>query len=254
MNCEDIAKLGPLYLSGELDSSRTREFTEHLEACRTCAGELQWQTQLDAFVRSSVLSEEINSAPIEQRIRELTAAKRPWFSARRLLVAAGVTAILLAGTLGYRAAFMPQPPRLCVDAAQDHRNEVTHQQHRRWLSDPTAIADLAESNGFRVSLTALAPAGYHLERAKLCRLDGYVFLHVVYAQGTLEFSAYLRSLDSQPVHGPMRETVGGMHPQETDAGHEHVAYFRTSQLVAIFVTDQSSKAALSLARFAVGVL
>jgi hypothetical protein len=90
----------------------------------------------------------------------------------------------------------------------------------------------------------LAPAGYRLEFGKLCRLDGRIFLHLVYTRDGREFSAYLRRPDAEP--------LAGIH--EAGAGHEYIAYFETRQLSALFVTDQSREAALSLARSAAKAL
>ena len=45
-----------------------------------------------------------------------------------------------------------------------------------------------------------AIAGYHMEHAKLCRLNGRIFLHVVYSDGSREFSLFLRQPDSQASH------------------------------------------------------
>jgi len=250
MNCKDIATLRPLYLSGELDPARQLAFAEHLRECDVCRAELEQHKRLDALLRSSVLSEQIDSTVLEQRIRSRI-SDRNFSRAPMLAVAAGIGAILMAGGLGYRTLFPVKEPRLFSDAAQDHRSEVIRQQHRTWLSDPNLIADLAQRNGISPSLAAtLAPPGYRLVQAKLCRLDGRTFLHLVYAQGARDFSAYLRGMDTQPLPGAIRETATGKLLHEADVGHEHVASFQNGKLTAMFVTDQSGAAALSLARFA----
>jgi anti-sigma factor RsiW len=255
MNCKDIARLCPLYLFGELDAPSAREFLEHRQACHKCAAALDRQTQLDAALRSSVLSGEIDSAALDRRVRQHLAAKRLASSRRWLAVAAGIMVMLLAGTVGYRTMFAGESTRLCVEAAQDHRNEVTRGQRRTWLSDPRAIVDLAERSGIPGSLvTRLAPAGYRLEHGKLCGLDGRAFLHLVYAQGTHEFSAYLRPLDGRQFAFTVRAAVAAEPLHEADTGHEHISYFQTGQLTAIFVTEQSTDAASSIARAAARVL
>ena len=255
MNCKDIARLSPLYLSGELDAPNTVEFAEHLQGCRACVGEIEKSVRLDALLRSSVLSEEIDIAAVDRRVREHIAPHRLSFSARWLAVAGFVAVTLLGAALIYRTVFALQPPRLCVAAAQDYRNEVIFRQHRRWLSDDKAIADLAKRTGLTGSwVTSVAPAGYRLEEGKLCRLDGRLFLHLVYAQGGHQFSVYMRSAGDQPLSGEVRETVSGKHLYEAEASHEYMAYFQTGQLTAIFVTNESSQVALSLARSAAEVL
>jgi anti-sigma factor RsiW len=251
MNCQDIATLCPLYLSGELDAPRELAFAEHLRLCPTCAAELERHTRLDAVLRDTVLSEHIDTAALDQRIRARLWTEPTFSRARRLAAAAGIAAILLAGTVGYRTLFHTKPPRVFFDAAQDHRNEVTHRQHRTWLFDPKLIADLAQHNGLPPSLIAtLTPPGYRLVEAKLCRLDGRVFLHLVYAQGSREFSTYLRALDAPLLPGAVTETDNGKLLHQADSGGDHIASFQTAKLTAMFVTDQPGTAALSLARFA----
>jgi anti-sigma factor RsiW len=255
MNCEEIARLCPLYLSGDLDQRGSLEFKAHLEACHECAVELERQMQLDTFLRDSVLSEAVDSVALEQRVRKHIASEGRAFSVRWFRIAAAMVAMILAGVLGYRVLYVSNSNRLCSDAARDHDTEVTRRQHRTWLSDPQAIANLAQRSGVRGALvTALAPVGYRLQHAKLCRLDGRVFLHLVYSRGAGEFSIYLRPADSTPLTGPVRETVAGKLLHETDAGFDHIASFQTSQLTAVFVTDQSSDGILSVARLAARVL
>jgi anti-sigma factor RsiW len=250
MNCKDIATLCPLYLSGELDPVRELAFASHLRACDVCNAELERQKRLDALLRYSVLSEQIDSTTLDQGIRSRLSSERNFSRLLRLSAAAGIAAILLAGSLGYRTLF-PTQPRILADAARDHRNEVLRHQQRTWLSDPKRIADLAQRNGIPPSFAAtLVPPGYRLVKAKLCRLDGRTFLHLVYAQGAPEFSAYLRPLDTKAPSGVVRETATGKLSRDADIDHEHVASFENGKLTVIFVTDQSGVAAMSLARFA----
>jgi anti-sigma factor RsiW len=246
MNCKDIATLSPQYLSGELDTPRSAAFAEHLRACHNCATELEQQTRMDVLLRNCMLSETIDTASLDQSVRQRIALERPAFSLRPLALIAGIAATLLVAFVAYRMAFIPATLPLCAAAARDHFKEVTSRQHRNWLTDSAAIAGLAQRNGLPASLVvALTPAGYHLEHAKLCRLDGRLFLHVVYAQGTTEISTYLRPRDTQPLAAAIHQT---------ESGHEHIAYFQTNQLTAMFVTDQSSEAALSFAQSAARLL
>jgi anti-sigma factor RsiW len=255
MSCKDIAVLCPLYFCGELDAAQAAAFRTHVRACAACAGELERQTQLDAQVRAAVLSDDTDSAAFEQRVRERIAHERPSFFTRRATIAAGIAATLLAAFLGYRAAIAWGTSRVCADAAEDHRAEVVERHHRTWLRDPLAIVNLAERNGVPPpTVLALAPAGYHLELGKLCRLDGRVFLHLVYAREGREFSTFLRRRDFQLLVGAKRETAAGKSLYQADDRGEHIAYFQTRQLTAMFVSDQSSDASLTAARFAAQVL
>jgi anti-sigma factor RsiW len=251
MNCDDAATLGPQYLSGELDTRRTVEFEDHLRSCRRCSLELEQQTQMDVTLRDGVLSEAVDSTRVDRRVRQRIASERQIRSFRRPALVAGIAAVLLGGFTFYRGLFTPVTPSVCSAAAEDHRKEVTKGQHRNWLTDPKEIAGLAQRSGLPASVViTLAPAGFHLDRAKLCRLDGRVFMHLVYVEGANEFSAYLRPLDSPLPAEEARASAVGMLVQEADRGHQHIAYFQTSRLMAMFVSDQSSDAALAIGRSA----
>src|SRR5690349_4765987 len=76
----------------------------------------------------------------------------------------------------------------CSEAVRDHRIEVIESSPRRWLDNPAALQALAAKQGLPVP----KPAGYQLERGKLCRLQGRIFLHLVYSDGSHEASLYLR--------------------------------------------------------------
>jgi len=141
-----------------------------------------------------------------------------------------------------------------ADAAADHRHEVVDAHWRPWLTDPAAMAALAERSGIETrAILALAPPGYRLARAKRCALDGRPFLHLVYSNGAQEFSAYLRPRDAQPLAGMASDasaTASGATVYTGDFGAEHVGCVQTSSVTAMVVTDESAAAASDLARFA----
>jgi anti-sigma factor RsiW len=244
MNCETITEWRPLFLSGELGAASAKAFNEHIQTCETCAAELERQVRLDALLREAVSSEEIDTSALDQRVRRQIASRRRLVSMRWAALAATIAALLLIAALGSRHWAAPATPQICADAATDHLKEVTQGKPRKWLSDARAITELAERNGVPGStVVALAPAGYHLDRGKLCRLDGRVFLHLVFAGEGREFSTFLR-----------RESKPGRPLLAADSGLEHVAFLQTGQFTAVVVSEQSSQAALSHARFVAGVL
>jgi anti-sigma factor RsiW len=236
MNCEDIAELAPLYLSGELEADQRGVFREHLTQCRSCARQMDQQVALDERIHDAFCSALPDATSIERSFRVRIARQR---SRRWVVAGAAAAAILFAAFLGNR---MRPPERLLSDAAQDHRMEVMEHQPRRWRTEPAEIEKLAAR--YQLSkLASLTPAGYRLEYAKMCGLDGTGALHLVYANGAQEFSFYIR---------PGTGAAEGL--RTLSVGQEHLARFQTNRLEGVIVTAGSSDECLQFARAAAGVL
>jgi anti-sigma factor RsiW len=236
MNCKDVAELAPLYLSGEMNDPQRDLFQAHLAECRSCAGQLARQVATDARLRDALSSDFPNTAALDQSVRSRIARER---SRRWALVAATAAMLLFAAGLAYRSL---RPAPLFSDAARDHRMEVMDHQPRRWRTDPAEIDKLAARYGLS-NLAAAAPAGYRLEHAKICGIDGKPALHLVYINGVQEFSVYVR--------------IGAGSARSLRAarvGSEHLASFQTDRLEAVIVTAGSSGECLQFARLAAGML
>jgi hypothetical protein len=211
----------------------------HLHVCLSCAHELRQQQELDARLRTAILDEPLATRDLDQRIRQHVMAGTPW---RWISAAAGVAAALVVGWI----LFARSTPPVYADAAEDHRREVIEQQARHWTFENTAMDAMARGQGVSpVGIHALETAGFRLQRLKLCRLNGSVYLHLVYSDGAQEFSLFLKHDDGESA------------AEAADAGHhgaEHLAAFRTSGLTAVVVSDQSGDKALRLAEIAARAL
>jgi len=248
VNCNDVLNFAPLYLTGELDPARLELFSMHLEGCPSCARELRRQAECDRLLRAGVLAGRIDSAAVDRGVRrEIARESRRW-----LFTAAGIAAVILAAVLGVRA-FSPHNMPVYTAAALDHRLEIVDGQPRKWFTDRAAIDALAGQEGVSDSMiSAIAPAGYRLAKGKLCRLDGRVFLHLVYASAvdanaSASFSVFLR----RPESG---SGVNGKRIYTEARGAEHVAGFEGRQLSALIVTEQSGDTALRLARSTAAII
>jgi anti-sigma factor RsiW len=240
MTCKDVIALSPLYLSGELDSGRGAEFEEHLDVCAACARELREHKALDARLRGVIIEEPLDSAELDRRVRQSLVRPTPW---RWIAAAAGVAAALVLAWLFFQVS--SPIATVYADAADDHRREVVEQQARRWTSDQSAINAIAQGQGVSPSgIHAPEAGGYRLERAKLCRLNGNLYLHLVYSDGAQEFSLFLRHREQEPIAKP---TNAG------DRQNEHLVAFRTAALSAVVVSEQNGDA-LRLARLAAQAL
>jgi anti-sigma factor RsiW len=236
MNCREIESLAPLYLSGELEESQREHFRAHLAECRVCASEIDRDRSLDDRLRDAASMEIPDSAPLEAAV-----GRRIRFERARKM-AAVAAAVLFAATVSYWA-LRPKPvSRIYTDAALDHRLEVMEHQQRRWRTSPSEIDKLGAR--FDLSnLAALAPAGYRLDRAKICGIDGKPTLHLVYVSGNRELSLYIR-----PAAGK-NEVL-----EAATVGSEHLAGFHTNRFEAVVATAGSSGECLNFARFASALL
>ncbi|HTA46595.1 MAG TPA: zf-HC2 domain-containing protein [Bryobacteraceae bacterium] len=239
MNCTEVLELAPLYLSGELELARGEQFCEHLRVCPSCAHKMEEQKTFDSLFRESVLADSVDSTSLERRVWHAIAGE----SRRRWLALAGVAATLFLGALAIRTAMVPQTTPIFAAAARDHHIEIVDGQARKWLTDRNQIGALAGGQGVSLSmLDAIAPTGYHLQRSRLCFLNGKIFLHLVYVNGSGNLSVFLRRGD------------GLQKIRMEDQGAEHVAGFQGHQLMALVVTEQPGDAAERFARSAAAIL
>ena len=222
MNCADIAELTPLYLARELSAPELRAFEAHLNACGSCAEEIELQVAMDARLRASVGSGTPETTALDQAVRRqirlISLARR-----RRFMAAAAAIVLSVAGSTWW----LTRMPRIYADAARDHRLEVVEHQPRGWRSGLADVNDLAGRFGLSgVDVRRLAPADYRLEHAKICRLDGEPALHLVYANSAREVSLYVR----RPSLTPSGQSL---------VGKEYVDVFHTARFSVIVVSAGS---------------
>jgi len=184
--------------------------------------------ELDQRVRASVLAEEVDTSRVAGAVRNRI--QKPRRVALWALAAAAAASIALAAFL------WPQIPPICVAAAQDHEREIVKGEPRRWLTDLSAIDALADKQGVPASaIAALGTTGYRLERGRLCFLKKQIFLHLVYTKDGSQYSVYLRPrTDEASFTNSVR-------------GAENLAYFDTSHLTAVFVSNGANAQAFARA-------
>jgi anti-sigma factor RsiW len=221
MTCKEIAALTPAHLSGELEPELRVDFEEHVARCQSCAHELEQLAGADARLREALNQPLPDASAIQRRVRGRIVSE-----ARRRWAMAAAAAVILAIS-GYA---LLTSNRVLREAALDHRLEVGLHQPRRWRTGEAEVAKLAA----RYSLTdpsALAPAGFHLEKAKMCGLAGKPALHLVFTDGTREVSVFVRDVKN-------RQSVS-----ESEAGGEHLASFADGRLQIVVASDSQAECA-----------
>jgi anti-sigma factor RsiW len=257
MNCSDIHELAPLYVCGELDAAHAAEFDVHLKQCPSCLHEIEAQSRLDARLRQALLAEDVDVVRVNRRIRERMAGETVEPSvvsveprgSRWLKAALGIAAAFVLAVAGY-FSFPGRFARVYADAAQDHQMEVVDHGPRHWTTDPTELAGLEQRLGISLHVPEELAGGYHLEHGKICRLDGQLYLHLVYTDGTREFSLFLRPRDGERLTGRISGASNGRLLRASDSGNEHLAAFATSQLIAVIAVDKPAGESVECARAA----
>jgi anti-sigma factor RsiW len=224
MNCGDIEELAPLWHSGELDGERRGEFDAHISGCAACATDLREQETLDEQLREIVAAEPADTRAIEEQVRRRIARGK----IQRWAIPGLVAAAALIAIVPWRA---PQPapinPVIVADAVRDHTAELINHAPRRWRADASEISTIEKTQGIQdEDVKALEATGYKLQRARICRLGGAPWKHLVYARDGREFSVYMRVKEDQSV------------PESAaSAGNLQLASFTHGRVQAVIVTD-----------------
>src|SRR5579871_2831331 len=115
-------------------------------------------SEFDDRIRQAFADEPFDPAALERSIRAGMARSRrlPYAG----LIAA-LAAVLLTGL------YLRRVPKTFRDAARDHRLEVVEHHPRHWRPGPEWSA-------------LSVPAGFRLEHAKICGLEGKPVWHLVY--------------------------------------------------------------------------
>jgi hypothetical protein len=104
---------------------------------------------------------------------------------------------------------------------------VIKQAPRHWRTEAADIAVIEKAQGISDSdVKALESTGYQFKRAKICRLGGTPYVHLVYAKNGREFSVYMRVRGDRNV----RDTA-------SNSGVLQLAAFSRGRVQAVIVTD-----------------
>jgi anti-sigma factor RsiW len=234
MNCDEIRKLSPLWHSGELGDHQRRAFDFHLGTCTSCGELIRDEEFADRRLRVAAAEDMALQAAaakeLQRRVLQTIAKER---YSRWLVASSGVAAALLAAVwlvnVHRNAQNVPANPAIFADAARDHTAEVTEEAPRHWRTEPAEILELEKSQGVSdEAVKAVEATGYKLEKAKICRLGGVPYMHLVYEKGGRDFSVSMRVKGGQPM------------PQAVSTnGALQLSSFTRGNVQAVIVSDAS---------------
>ncbi|HVW85584.1 MAG TPA: zf-HC2 domain-containing protein [Bryobacteraceae bacterium] len=226
MNCSELREAAPLYISGELDDAARAVLRRHLAACPACAREIEEQLAADARLIGAFSSALPDTANLERSIRRRIAAP----SRQKWMLAAGSIAAMLAFVfVSYQSPRSRSTPKLYAEAARDHRVEVVERQPRHWRAGDAELQTVTSPYGLSLAeARRIAPAGYRLERARICGLNGKRVLHLVYTDDATELSVYVPGRDTK--------ISGG----QAAIGAERVTAFRAHRVAGLVVAEASA--------------
>jgi hypothetical protein len=221
-----------------------------METCATCEETIQREQATDEALR--LLSDE----PVDTaRIREVILVKiqqdRTPKKGFQITWWRGIggTAALMALTLVTYLSLRPSAPfplTIYRDAADDHRAEVVEHMKLRWAQDDASILSLLKTVGATEELTQqITPVGFHLDRARICKLLSHRYVHLVYSDGTREVSYFLRSREGEELTGKPIVTVNGKAVYLDSVRDLSVAGFQTQNVTVLMVSDEPREQVLA---------
>jgi hypothetical protein len=198
MNCSQYEQVTDAYLSGEIEGP---EWRNHLVECAECAAKLRTESDFDSFVRSAVNAERLQTKQLEAHVRAaMRQSVTPWYGPVLVRMPYAVAAMvafatLIIATIGYAQSRIDRTA-ICVDAADDHQEEVVGKAPLKWRSDAKDVEALSQKMTGDPSLPArIVPDGYHLVGARICVLHGKRYMHIDYSDGISEISFFVRHRD-----------------------------------------------------------
>jgi len=254
MNCNETKFVMPLYLSSELDATRMADFELHVQQCGACARELEYARHCDEMLRDACMEEPVNALGLRERVLSEISKSRPRrrFLFRRPIYTLPIAAVLLLAIgLGiiYFSLYSSSSQTVYAAALDDHYEEVVKNTPiGGWRKTPAEISAFVRLQlGDADFLDKLAPAGYHLTRARLCDLPDKSYVHLVYKNDVREISIYLRRKDVA-LPGATVETVNGCALHATAINKFEIAGFQSQRFTVLVVSDLPRAESLRIAR------
>jgi anti-sigma factor RsiW len=199
MICSQTERVTEAYLSGDIDQPAWRK---HLDACPECCAKLKNESDFDHLIRHAVTSERLQTRQLEVHVRaamreSVMPIRPPSLASWRYGIAAAVALFFVViATVGYAIGRIERTA-VCIDAADDHQEEVVAKSPRKWRTESGDVQALAQRIVGDPSVPErIVPAGYRLVGARVCLLHGKRYMHLDYSDGSNEISLFVRHQDT----------------------------------------------------------
>lgn len=199
MECRDIQKLLSPFIDNELGAQDTFTVAEHLEVCLPCRREMDDMRDLDGQLR------QVGRTPVdgieELHLRILDSiSPATWLRRWRMVgVAAAVLFSIVVGRQIFSASSDPETTAFSEALITEVQLNSNQPFSLTWL-DPQSLKDVLRQEGLE-EVPNLAPAGFHLEGARLCNPLSHMFLQLVYRNQNEEVSLFVSKRWHRPFSG-----------------------------------------------------
>lgn len=243
MNCSELHRELPLYLSGEMVSEAHGDAEDHLRTCDACAGIVASERQLDELVRGAFAQEDSDMElqrlreRVRQEIRSTTeAVPRFGWSPQRWAAAAAL--IVFCGLGAFFVVHRDADTRLYRAAVSDHVDDaVTRVSKEGWLTKPAEIKSFVIAQfGTDEFLPQLAPPAFQLKRVRMCNLKGNGFAHFIYEVDGREVSFFVQNRSGELPGARLERGPGPPVYAHASDGYQ-VAGSQTAKFTVLIVTD-----------------
>lgn len=178
MECKDMRKLLSPFIDNELSAHEAFMVAEHLEGCTPCHREMEELRRFDEQLKTAGRRP---LSGIEDLRDGIMWRLSPWFWVRRWRGAGAAAAALLFLVIGRQLFSAPSDPE--ATAFSDALIVETRLQQNEpfslsWL-EPQSVQDILKQEGLG-AIPNLAPAGFHLEGARVCYPLSHPFVQLVY--------------------------------------------------------------------------
>jgi anti-sigma factor RsiW len=202
MECKDIQKLLSPFIDNELGAQDTFTVAEHIETCPSCLHEMDEIRDLDEQLKRAGHTPVDGIEELRARILD-SISPVTWIRRWRVVgVAAAVLFSLVVGRQLFSAPSDPETAAFSEALITEVQLSSNQPFSLTWL-DPHSLSDVLRQEGLE-DVPNLAPAGFHLEGARLCSPLSHLFLQLVYRNRNEEVSLFVSKRWTRPFSGVVK--------------------------------------------------